>query len=90
MVKMKLRDILKLDNKKLADTVVIEYRTFYNNQDILYGYAEFNRGQLRPLDHDSYSLDDEFDKWEFNSAEYPNDSLTVWYDSVWFPKEEEK
>ena len=86
---MKLRDILKLDNKKLVDTVVIEYRTFYKDKDILAGYAEFNRGQLRSLDHDSYSLDDEFDKWEFNSVEYPNDSLTVWYDGVWFPEEVE-
>ena len=80
---MKLRDILKLDNKKIADTVVIEYRMFYEDRDILAGYAEFNRGQLRSLDHDSYSLDDDFNKWEFSSAEYPNDSLTVWYGLNW-------
>lgn len=74
---MKLRDIL--NTNKDSDVVTIEYRTYYEDHDILAGYAEFSKGHLRSLDHDTYSLNDVFNKWEFSSTEYPNDYLTVWY-----------
>lgn len=76
---MKLRDILKTDNKGMSDVVVIEYRSYFEGEDLLNGYAEYHNGQLRSLDGDSvYSLNDEFEEYQWDSVDFPNDSLIVW------------
>lgn len=63
----------------MSDVVVIEFRSEFDGDDVLNGYAECSKGILRSLDGDSdFKLDDEFNKWEWDSVDFPNDSLTVW------------
>ena len=76
---LKLRDILKTDKQGMSDVVVIEYRSHFEDEDLLNGYGEYHNGQLRSLDKDTeFSLDDEFVDYEWDSVDFPNDSLVVW------------
>ena len=76
---LKLKDILKTDKKQMSEVIVIEFRSEFENEDLLNGYAEYNKGILRSLDGDSsFTLEDDFKEFEWDSVDVPNDSLIVW------------
>ena len=63
----------------MSEVIVIEFRSEFENEDLLNGYAEYNKGILRSLDGDSsFTLEDDFKEFEWDSVDVPNDSLIVW------------
>lgn len=72
---MKLREIVGTHNYN-----TITYRTNgpFEEDDVFAGACSYINGKLKPLDDDSYSLDDEIIKFEGD-----DNSLTVWYKSEW-------
>ena len=75
---MKLKDILNYYNTNFS---YIEFRCLYKIKgkiyDDFFGACKYINGELIPLDHDHYSLEDKYDKWETwekDGEQY----LTVW------------
>lgn len=73
---MKLINII---DGKTIETIM--YRTnspFNDREDMLVGYCAYLDEELISLDGDSYSLDDEIEKYKWE-----DDMLIVWYKSTW-------
>ncbi len=66
----------------------IEYRTYdEDGNDIFAGICTYKNGELIPVDHDTYSLDDEIEDYQmFHDEERDKWTLTVWYTSSWQTK----
>lgn len=61
----------------------IEYRTYdEDGNDIFTGICTYKNGELIPVDHGTYSLDDEIEDYQmFHDEERDKWTLTVWYTS---------
>ena len=61
----------------------IEYRTYdEDGNDIFVGICIYKNGELIPVDHDTYSFDDEIEDYQmFHDEEHNKWKLTVWYTS---------
>lgn len=70
---MKLKNILPDEKTR------IEYRTYYEGQDILTGICFWNGKELESWDGDTYNLEDEISDYEYLTP----GELTVWYESKW-------
>lgn len=66
---MKLKEILDHDYRRIM------YRTNLGEIDMLCGYCTYEDGELKSLDEDTYSLDDEITKYEYDED---MDELIVW------------
>lgn len=75
---MTLKDII--NNFPFKNLCTIEYREIIsidsNDCDVLLGFAAFENNELIFLDGNTYSLEDEIIKYEFNKPDW----LVVWID----------
>ena len=83
---MKLGSILnQLDTSELSDNIFVEYRTECEGEDVLGGMCQYNfkTGELTSMDFDTYSLTDEFYKYEILKDGDLPPYLAVWYEADW-------
>lgn len=63
-----------------ADNCYIECRCKWtengNEYDEFFGGFKYINGELIPLDHDSYSLDDLYNEWEYHKVTMEDSDLT--------------
>jgi len=80
-----LKEIIDMYDKA-GEGLEINYRTYYNNLDILDGSCHFDyqTGELISNDGDWYCLNDGFNKWEMYTDTFSGEQyLVVWYESEW-------
>lgn len=78
---MTVREAIKKSGFQRGD---VEYRTNGPmNEKIWIGTVLYDGNELIPYDGDTYSLDDEIDKFEIKHPEGIDEYLVVWYESHW-------
>lgn len=66
---MRFEDILKDKEYKLIECRLLLEDEY--NSDVLFGYCQYVNGKLISLDGDSYSLDEEIERYEITVATEP-------------------
>ena len=75
---MKLKEIVKGKEYPFIECRCL-YKTAENKIcDMFYGACSYEDGKLKPLDADSYSLEDEYKEWEEFTNKEGVICLTVW------------
>lgn len=83
---MTLGEIIEKEYKNLVDArgcIYVDYRTYTpDGEDIFTGACVItNTGDIVSLDHDTYSMNDEFIKYEIQPGD--DNILVCWYESEW-------